>query len=143
MTHYNDPHAEICEVGFIPLAQVTLKTKIGSPEVDVTIVSGLIVSDRPQSAQFSEKREASGQYVEQELEAVFTNDEAEFVNDYRDLADDDAIVFVKYTNGKTLVVGTGLAPVRLALEHSGSPKTLRLSLKRKSPEFAKILKSLT
>ncbi|MBR7043413.1 MAG: hypothetical protein IKI18_04475 [Prevotella sp.] len=142
MKNFNDYHAEICHVAFLPASQVALKTKIGQQDVDVEL-RGLLVSERPQSANFSERRDASGQFVEQELEAVFTNDEADFVSRFRSLADDDCIVFLEYTNGKRLVVGTEQAPVRLEYEQSGSPKTLRLSFKRKSPEFAKILKSLT
>lgn|GEM_PF-846568 len=142
MAHYNDPHAEICYVGFIPISQAELKTKIGSPDIAVEL-RGLMVNPRPQSATFTERQAASGQYVEQEMESVFTSDEAEFVERFRSMAEEDCIVFVEYTNGKVLVVGTELAPVRLAIEQSGTPKTLRLSFKRNSPEFAKVLQSLT
>lgn len=143
MNDYHDPHAEIMEVGFLPLSEVQVKTMIGSPEMDVTVTHGLPVFARPQSASFSERQAQSGDLVEQELDVVFTDDDAEYIQSWRGKVDVDCLVVIRYTNGKKLVVGTDMAPVRCEVEHSGSPRTTHITFKRKSPEFAKVLKSLS
>lgn len=145
MQNYHDPHAEIVEVGFATLDSVTIVTTIGSANISVG-TSGQMpapVFERPQSASFSEKKSQSGDYVEQEFEAVFTNSQAEYVGYFRQYLDQDGIVMVRYSNGTVLVAGTDTSPVRCTVEESGSPKTLKLSFNRQSPEFAKILQSLS
>ncbi len=142
MSNYNDPHAEITEVGFIPSSEVEVCTMLGSQDINLTLNGNLLFA-RPQSASFSEKKPLSGDYVEQEFEAVFTSDESEYILRHRQLVEEDSLVLIHYTNGKKLVAGTDMSPVRCEVEHSGSPRTTRITFKRNSPEFAKVLKSLT
>ena len=73
---------------------------------------------------------------------MFTSSEADYVAQHRQWIEQDGLVLVRYTNGQVLVAGTEEAPCRCEIEESGSPRTLRVLMKRKSPEFAKVLKSL-
>lgn len=144
MANYHDPHAEIIEVGFAPISAVTVITDIGSQEIDVVVNGNSLfpMFEYPSSASFREKKSSSGDYVDQELEVVFTSSEADFVSSQRQWIDKDCLAFVRYTSGKVLVAGTEEAPCRCEIEESGTPRTLKVSMKRKSPEFAKVLKSL-
>lgn len=144
MQNYHDPHAQIIEVGFAPINSVQIVSQIGSQEIDI-VVSGqemFPMFEYPSSASFSEKKAASGDYVDQELEVVFTSSEADYVDQHRQWIEQDGLVLVRYTNGQVLVAGTEEAPCRCEIDESGSPRTLRVLMKRKSPEFAKVLKSL-
>lgn len=144
MPNYHDPHAQIIEVGFAPINSVQIVSQIGSNEIDI-VVSGqemIPMFEYPSSASFSEKKAASGDYVDQELEVVFTSSEADYVSSQRQWIDKDCLAFVRYTSGMVLVAGTEEAPCRCEIEESGTPRTLKVSMKRKSPEFAKVLKSL-
>lgn len=142
MNEYHDPHAEIIEVGFLPVSAAVVTTAIGSKTMNIA-TSSLPVFVRPQSASFSERQSQSGDYVEQEFEAVLTDDAADVVERWKELVCDDNLVFITYTNGRSLIVGTDQAPVRCEIDYSGSPKTTRVSFRRNSPEYAKVLQSLT
>ena len=144
MQNYHDPHAQIIEVGFAPINSVTIVSQIGSNEIDI-VVSGqemVPMFEYPSSAQFSEKKSQSGDYVDQEMDVVFTNSAADFVASQRQWIDKDCLVLLRYTNGEVRVAGTSEAPVRCEIEESGKPRTLKVAFKRKSPEFTKVLKSL-
>lgn len=143
MDNYHDPHAEIVEVGFFPLEKALVNTIIGQSEISITLVNENPVFVRPQSASFLEKRDVSGNWVEQEFDAVFTDDASANIQGWREKVDVDCLVAIRYTNGKTIVAGTDMAPVRCEVEHSGSPRTTHISFKRNSPEFAKVLQSLS
>lgn len=144
MQNYQDPHAEIIEVGFAPVEVVNIISQIGSDEIDIAVQGAQLfpMFEYPSSASFSEKKAASGDYVDQEMEVVFTDSAADFVGSMRQWIDKDCLVLVRYTNGQVKVAGTEDAPVRCEIEESGKPRTLKVAFKRKSPEFAKVLKSL-
>lgn len=144
MQNYHDPHAEIIEVGFAPVEVTNIISQIGSDEIDIAVQGTQLfpMFEYPSSASFSEKKAASGDYVDQELEVVFTSSEADYVDQHRQWIEQDGLVLVRYTNGQVLVAGTEEAPCRCEIDESGSPRTLRVLMKRKSPEFAKVLKSL-
>lgn len=144
MQNYHDPHAEIIEVGFAPVEVVNIVSQIGSDEIDIAVQGSQLfpMFEYPSSATFSEKKAASGDYVNQELDVVFTNSAADFVSSMRQWIDKDCLVLLRYTNGEVRVAGTSEAPVRCEIEESGKPRTLKVAFKRKSPEFTKVLKSL-
>lgn len=125
MQNYHDPHAQIIEVGFAPINSVQIVSQIGSQEIDI-VVSGqemIPMFEFSSSAQFSEKKSQSGDYVDQELEVVFTSSEADYVEQHRQWIEQDGLVLVRYTNGQVLVAGTEEAP-------AGAKSTNRARLAR-------------
>ena len=90
-----------------------------------------------------ETLDEEGEYVRQELECVYTDTQLSFMKGKRGWVKEDCIILIRYSSGDVLVVGTDLVPARCTFESGGSPRTVRLSIKRNSPEFAKILESLS
>lgn len=141
MYQQNDKRAVICGIAILPVADIGMVMMLGKPTVSITGTGGVEYM-RVQGASFSEKRGESGDYVEQEFECVFTDTSPTGVYARREYVDQDVIVLVRYSHGEVRVIGTAFAPVRLNEEESGSPMTVKVSFKRKSPEFAKFLQSL-
>ena len=94
---------------------------------------------RPQSVDFNEQLSRMGDYVEQELTAVLTNTQQEEMQRYNSWLNGDVLALMMLTNDKVLVAGTRRAPVRLSMEVGGNPRTAKLTFKRKSPEWAKMM----
>lgn len=137
----NIRRATICGVAIVPTSAITMSAHIGMDIVSIS-PSSEIQFERVQSASFVERRAESGDYVEQEFESVFTDSSQNVVTYRQTLPDTDVIIMIKYSNGTVLMAGTDLSPVRCEVEESGSPKTFKVSFKRKSPEFAKFVQSL-
>lgn len=142
MNNGNNKRAVICGIAVVPLTDITLGAPMGLGVARVQMNGVEPVFNRPQSASFTEKKSDSGDYVVQELEATFTDTSQSEVAEWRTKVDQDSIFLVKYSNGETRIIGTSYAPVRCEMEESGSPRAVRLSFKRKSPEFSKIAESL-
>lgn len=142
MSTQSNKRAVICGIAILPVSAITMSESIAQPTVVITSTSSAEYL-RVQSASFSERKSESGDYVEQNLECVFTDTSQTNVAGKRDWVDEDAIVLLKYSNNEVRVVGTKLVPVRCEFEESGNPRSIRLSFKRKSPEFSKILQSLS
>lgn len=138
----NIRRATICGVAIVPVSGITMSAHIGINNVTITPAVNTIEFERVQSASFVERRAESGDYVEQEFESVFTDSSQNVVTYRQTLPDTDVIIMIKYSNGIVLMAGTDLSPVRCEVEESGSPKTFKVSFKRKSPEFAKFVQSL-
>ena len=132
-----DKRAQICAMGFIPVAASVVRN---IPGVETIQVSGEWTPIPVSSGEFKEKN-VSGELTEQELKAVVTDTGALFSNSLRDLLCREGLVRLKFTNGTERVVGTDQFPVVVTLQESGSPAAFTLSFKRSSPESAKILKS--
>lgn len=141
MNNYHDPHAEICNVAFADLKKVNLITMMGASDAIIETSGEAPTSYQPQSANFTERQNNCGEYVEQEFEAVFTDSNDDAISKWRNITQSDTLVLISFTNGVTLVAGTTLAPVRCAVEQGATPRTTKISFKRLSPEFAKVLKS--
>ena len=109
----NDKRAAICRLAFLPIGQATVRNKPGSPSIQ----------------------------VRQELEAVVTDTNADNLTAYRNLLADYGLVLVTLTNGDQRVIGTDEFPVLVSTELGGSPQALTLSVKRDSPEPAKVYSS--
>ena len=142
MSKGNNQRAVICGIAVVPLTVITMGAPMGLGVAQVRLNGVELIFKRPQSASFTEKKSASGDYVVQELEATFTDTTYQEVGVWRGQMDEDSIVLVKYSNGETRVVGTDRSPVRCEMDESGTPRTVKLSFKRKSPEFSKIAESL-
>ena len=142
MKAQNNLRAVICGIAIVPTDSMTMGPHIG---IDTTVITanGITIEfNRVQSASFSEKRSESGDFINQEFDSVFTDTSGTATLDHRQLADTDAIILIKYSNGDVRVIGTDLAPVRCEVEEAGSPRTFRVSFRRKSPEFSKFVQSL-
>lgn len=139
----NNKRATICGVAIVPVSGITMSAHIGINYVNITPAVETIEFERVQSASFLERRAESGDYVDQEFECVFTDSSQTAVTQHQTLPDTDAVVLIKYSNGIVLMAGTDLSPVRCEVEESGNPKTFKVSFKRKSPEFAKFVQSLS
>lgn len=134
MNNKHDVHAQIIGIGFVlPTAGWD---KIGSDEISI---AGDILVMRPQSVDFNEQLSRMGDYVEQELTAVLTNTQQEEMQRYNSWLNGDVLALMMLTNDKVLVAGTRRAPVRLSMEVGGNPRTAKLTFKRKSPEWAKLM----
>ena len=142
MKAQNNLRAVICGIAIIPTDRMTMSPHIGIDTVTITANGITIEFNRVQSASFTEKRSESGDFINQEFDSVFTDTSETVTLDRRQLADTDAIILIKYSNGDVRVIGTDLAPVRCEVEEAGSPRTFRVSFKRKSPEFSKFVQSL-
>ena len=141
MYQQNNKRAVICGVAVLPLLGISMSAPIGRHTVTIT-GSGGVEYYRVQSASFSEKKAESGDYVEQEMECIFTDTSQESVEEKMSFTTQEILVLLKYSNGQVKVIGTDLAPVRANIEISGTPLTVRIAFKRKSPEFSKFLQSL-
>ena len=142
MNIQNNLRTVICGIAIIPTDRMTMGPHIGIDTVTITANGITIEFNRVQSASFSEKKSESGDFVSQEFESVYTDTSATATLNHRNLADTDAIILIKYSNGDVRVIGTDLAPVRCEVEDAGSPCTFRVSFRRKSPEFSKFVQSL-
>lgn len=142
MNSHNNLRAVICGIAIVPTDHITMSPHIGIDTVTITANGINIEFNRVQSASFSEKRSESGDFINQELDSVFTDTSETATLDHRQLADTDAIILIKYSNGDVRAIGTDLAPVRCEVEEAGSPRTFRVSFRRKSPEFSKFVQSL-
>lgn len=134
MNNKHDVHAQITEVGFVLPASGW--DRVGGDEISI---EGDVLLMRPQSVDFNEQLSRRGEYVEQELSVVLTNTQHEQMQRYNSWINGDVLVVLVMTNSEMLVAGTRRAPVRLSLEVGGNPRTARLTFKRNSPEFAKLL----
>lgn len=134
--------ATICGIAILSTSDVTMQTQIGGDTASISGVGG-DPYERVQSASFTETLDEEGDYVRQELECVYTDTQLSFMKGKRGWVKEDCIILIRYSSGDVLVVGTDLVPARCTFESGGSPRTVRLSIKRNSPEFAKILESLS
>ena len=142
MNNQNNLRAVICGIAIVPTDSMTMSPHIGIDTVTITANGITIGFNRVQSASFSEKKSESGDFINQEFDSVFTDTSETVTLDRRQLADTDAIILIKYSNGDVRAIGTDLAPVRCEVEEAGSPRTFRVSFRRKSPEFSKFVQSL-
>ena len=142
MNNQNNLRAVICGIAVVPTDSITMGPHIGIDTVTINANGITIEFNRVQSSSFSEKRSESGDFINQEFDSVFTDTSETATLDHRQLADTDAIILIKYSNGDIRVIGTDLAPVRCEVEDAGSPRTFRVSFRRKSPEFSKFVQSL-
>ena len=142
MKAQNNLRAVICGIAIVPTDRMTMSPNIGIDTVTITANGITIEFNRVQSDSFSEKKSESGDFINQEFDSVFTDTSETVTLDHRQLADTDAIILIKYSNGDVRVIGTDLAPVRCEVEEAGSPRTFRVSFRRKSPEFSKFVQSL-
>ena len=135
-----DPFSVILKSLYI---QLCICTEADPQTVTTITANGITIEfNRVQSASFSEKKSESGDFVSQEFESVYTDTSATATLNHRNLADTDVIILIKYSNGDIRAIGTDLAPVRCEVEDAGSPRTFRVSFRRKSPEFSKFVQSL-
>ena len=142
MKAQNNLRAVICGIAIVPTDSMTMGPHIGIDTVTIAANGITIEFNRVQSASFTEKRSESGDFVNQEFDSVFTDTSETVTLNHRQLADTDAIILIKYSNGDVRAIGTDLAPVRCEVEEAGSPRTFRVSFRRKSPEFSKFVQSL-
>ena len=133
----NDKRAAICRLAFLPIGQATVRNKPGNPSIQVR---GTFIQIPIASGEFQES-ETNGKPIEQELEAVITDTNADNLNAYRNLLADYGLLLVTLTNGDQRVIGTDEFPVLVSTELGGSPQALTLSFKRDSPEPAKVYSS--
>ncbi len=133
----NDKRAAICRLAFLPIGQATVLNKPGNPSIQVR---GTFIQIPIASGEFQES-ETNGKPIEQELEAVITDTNADNLNAYRNLLADYGLLLVTLTNGDQRVIGTDEFPVLVSTELGGSPQALTLSFKRDSPEPAKVYSS--
>lgn len=133
----NDKRAAICRLAFLPIGQANVRNKPGSPSIQVR---GTFTQIPIASGEFQEG-ETNGNPIEQELEAVVTDTNADNLTAYRNLLADYGLVLVTLTNGDQRVIGTDEFPVLVSTELGGSPQALTLSVKRDSPEPAKVYSS--
>lgn len=134
----DDKRAQICEVGFAKVADLTIKD---FPGVNTISVSGSFNWLKHQSVEWSEEQQDAGGYVEQELKAVFTETSDTQTQTMRDYINMEMLIAMKYTNGEIRISGTNDNPITPVITISGSPRTIKVSFKHKSAEFAKLLKS--
>lgn len=133
----NDKRAAICCLAFLPIGQATVRNKPGYPSIQVR---GTFTPIPIASGEFQES-ETNGNPIEQELEAVVTDTNADNLTAYRNLLADYGLLLVTLTNGDQRVIGTDEFPVLVSTELGGSPQALTLSVKRDSPEPAKVYSS--
>lgn len=133
----NDKRAAICRLAFLPIGQATVLNKPGNPSIQVR---GTFIQIPIASGEFQEG-ETNGNPIEQELEAVVTDTNADNLTAYRNLLADYGLLLVTLTNGDQRVIGTDEFPVLVSTELGGSPQALTLSFKRDSPEPAKVYSS--
>lgn len=133
----NDKRAAICRLAFLALSKATVQNTPGSPTIQVR---GTFTQLPISSGEFQET-ETNGEPVEQELEAVITDTNAEKLSEYRTMLAEYGLLLVTLTNGDQRVIGTDEFPVLVSTELSGTPQALTLTFKRNSPEPAKIFSS--
>lgn len=129
--------SQICGMSFIPMTDATV---VNHPGESIIKISGTWHEISISSGEFKEK-EGNGDVVEQELEAVVTDTGENAVALLRNICRCDGLIRLRHTNGDIKVVGTDQFPVLLTMQRSGTPASITLSFKRKSPEPAKILES--
>ena len=133
----NDKRAAICRLAFLELSKATVRNTPGRRYIGVR---GDFINLPISSGTFEEK-ETNGDPVEQELEAVITDTNAEHLADYREMLAEYGLLMVTMTNGDERVIGTDEFPVLVSTELGGTPQALTLTFKRTSPEPAKMFSS--
>lgn len=133
----NDKRAALCGLSFLPLSKATVRNRPGSPTIEV---QGSFTPVPIASGEWGETEEA-GYPVEQELEATVTDTGSARLTEIRTLFAEPGLLLLDFTNGDRCIAGTGEFPVQVNTRLSGSPASLSLSVKRDSPEPAKVYSS--
>ena len=134
----NDKRSQIFELCFLPINHAEIMNRPGCNSIQVI---GQWTNVRVSSGEWKETMERSGKPVEQELKAIVTDSSADKENQLHELFSQDGLLLLKLTNGEMKVIGSDEFPVRVFIERDGNPAKISLSLKRSSPEPAKILTS--
>lgn len=134
----NDKRSQVCEMYFLPISDALVNN---TPGMEIIKIRGEWTRIGISSGEFKEKQDTVGGIVEQELKATVTDTGETNTEFVRKLIANEGLVLIDMTNGGRKVIGTDQFPVLLSSEYSGSPLKLSLSLKRDSPEQAKVFKS--
>ncbi|KAA6338507.1 hypothetical protein EZS27_013482 [termite gut metagenome] len=138
MTNSADKHAQICNLFWLPLPLIDVKTfpSVSSISVpDATAWEKIGFS----TAEFSENKQESGAPVEQEFSATATDTSDKSFNRLLYLFSVYGLLRIDYTNNERRVVGTEDFPIYMSFRRNEKTAVFTLSFKRTSPELSKIL----
>lgn len=133
----NNKRAQLCGMDFLPIAGASINNQ---PGADYIRIAGTWREIPVSSGEWKETEAMNG-IIAQELKVVVTNTSDEFLKELRGWLRQEGVVRLTFTNEIMRVVGTDQFPVLLTIEQGGSPSSLTLSMKRDSPEPAKLYQS--